>query len=104
MIGVIREHRPDAVVALSSFYDLENRPAIAGLNADLAELSVDHRVLFIDAAGALPREPAMAYDYGHFTPQGDALMGRLVYEVILPPLRTQQARRGTAGEGRKLGR
>ena len=100
MIGVIREHRPDAVIALSSFYDLENRTVISGLNSAFAQLAIRHNVLFVDVARRLPRDQSMAYDYGHFTPKGDSMMGQLVFEVILPEIQAQQ-QRGRAVEERR---
>lgn len=82
MIGIIRAHRPDAMIVLSSFYDLKNRRFLNDLNEDFKKLSIQMNVIFVDPANNIPKESSMAYDYGHFTPEGDYLMAKLFADSI----------------------
>ena len=86
MVGIIRIHRPDAMILLSSFYDLNNSRFINDLNDDFEKLAADLNLLFVDAANILPKKKSMVYDYGHFTPEGDQLMGKLFAKTILKNL------------------
>lgn len=83
MVGIIRVHRPDAMIVLSSFYDLENREFINKTNHDFYNLSQQLRISFVDAANKIPKERDIAYDYGHFTPKGERLMGKLISDAII---------------------
>jgi hypothetical protein len=82
MVGIIRAHTPEAFIILASFFHLENPQVISDLNRDLDTLAKTHNLAFVDVANQIPPEPSMAYDYGHFTPEGDRRMGKLFAEAI----------------------
>ncbi len=86
MVGIIRAHRPDALIILSSFYDLKNRQILNDLNDDFMKLALQLDLIFIDAANEVPKEQDMVYDYGHFTPKGDRHMGKLFADAIIKNL------------------
>lgn len=93
MVGIIRVHRPDAMIVLSSFYDLENQRFLNDLNDDFRKLSSQLNLVFVDAANEIPKEQSMAYDYGHFTPEGDRRMGKLFASVITKNLASKDLER-----------
>ena len=93
MIGIIRTHNPKAVIILSSFFDLKDTNGIVELNQDLARLSHVYSLAFVDAVNTIPREQEMAYDYGHFTPEGDRRMGEMFAKSILSSLSTEEKNR-----------
>ena len=86
MIGTIHCHNPDALIIVSSFYDLLDRETIQEMNQDLSKLTNNYNIIFVDAANQIPRVQAMAYDYGHFTPEGDRKMGAFFTHAILTNL------------------
>ena len=90
MVGIIRAHQPEALIILSSFVDLANKQVIQDLNRDFSKLAKTHNLVFVDAANKVPRDTKIAYDYGHFTPAGDRLMGRLFAETIAECIMTTQ--------------
>lgn len=83
MIGIIQIHYPNAIIVISSFFDLKNRPTISGINRDLKYLSNEQDLLFIDAENDLPRDQAMAHDYGHFSIEGASKIAELFAEAII---------------------
>ena len=82
MVGIIRIHRPNAMIILSSFYELLNRRFLNDLNDDFRKLSSKLNLVFVDPANEIPKNKYMAYDYGHFTPVGDRRMGELFADAI----------------------
>ncbi len=100
MIGTIKSHNPDALILLSSFYYYEdpkeiieeNSPfyqcarAIRNLNSAFYQCAKDSGVVFVDAAGKIPRQERMAYDYGHFTKEGDKILSNIFSDVIIDKL------------------
>lgn len=83
MIGIIRIHQPHAIIILSSFYDLDNRPVLTAMNKDFQRLAIVQKVAFADPAAHIRKKRKMAYDYGHFTPEGDSRMAELFSRAIL---------------------
>lgn len=92
MIGVIRAQQPEAVIILSSLFDLRGMNAVDDLNRDIEALAGREGVVFVDAAHEIPRREEMAYDYGHFTSEGDRLMGKLFARSAASALKPGTAR------------
>lgn len=83
MIGIIRQHNPEARILLSSFYDLENPYWILRLNRAFATLSKGPGVEFVDAAAQMPREQNMTLDKVHFTREGAGFMAEIFTRAIV---------------------
>jgi len=83
MVGVIRAHRPDAIIVLSSFYHVGNPQYIQELNQALQAFAQKTNIAFANPAETLPHNKSMAFDYGHFTPKGDREMANVFGAVIV---------------------
>ena len=84
MVGVVRMHNPQAVIALSSFYHFDRPDYINKLNEEYRLLAQEQKLVFIDVAGELPYEREMVYDYGHFTAEGDRRAAKVFSAALLP--------------------
>jgi lysophospholipase L1-like esterase len=99
MIGVIRQHNPEAVIVLSSFYDLWDPDYIVELNRELYSLAVKSRTDFVDVATLIPKKKTMVYDNLHFTRIGDHRVAEVFASKILNIL----GRKHRAGQDGRLG-
>jgi lysophospholipase L1-like esterase len=98
MVGVIRAQREDALILLSSFYDRDGRPMLAALNREFETLARELSLVWVDLAGALPRDERIAYDYGHFTPEGDRRAGGIFAAAIAAEISRAEAPRLRSGD------
>jgi lysophospholipase L1-like esterase len=86
MIGTIKSHNPDALIFLSSFYHSGDSTDIRDLNFAFRRYANVSGIIFVDAAGKMPRKESMTYDYGHFTKEGDQQMAKIFSEAIINEL------------------
>lgn len=86
MVGVIRAHKPNAMIILSSFVDFRRLRVMFGMNSDFEKYAHKAGLVFVDAANRIPQDGS-TYDYGHFTPKGDRMMAELFAEAIANNIR-----------------
>ncbi|MBE9531799.1 MAG: SGNH/GDSL hydrolase family protein [Proteobacteria bacterium] len=82
MIGIIREHNPNARILLSSLYKLGGSHWIMSLNKAMAGVSKKSGVEFVDVATLVPHERRLVYGRHHFTPEGEKRVARVFADVI----------------------
>lgn len=82
MIGIIRQHNPEARIILSSFFNLENPYWILRLNKEFAALARGSAVEFVDAVAQMPKEKRVVYDQVHFNLEGESRMAEIFAGAI----------------------